>query len=125
MTKRPPKFYDPSNLIDAIKKWPMPLEDKKHGYFIYLEERARSNESRIDHIIEYGHDLKVRDIKLVPQGIKKYFAYKKDKVYKNTYNYYIKRGGHDKGLIKVSIQIDPRNSNYAWIKTIFITYVIK
>ncbi|MCR4911491.1 MAG: hypothetical protein K5925_03090 [Bacilli bacterium] len=99
--------------------------DKKHGYYLYLEDKARSNQSRTEHIVKFGHDLKVRDIELVPDGINNYFQYKKDPVYKNTFNYYIKRGGQDKGLIKVSIQIDHLDTSYAWIKTIFITYNIK
>ena len=125
MTQRKPPIYDPAKLIEAISKWPSPLIDKKHNLSIYVEGRARSNQSRIDHIVEYGHDLKARDLCLIPDGIKNYMAYKKDPNYKDTYNYYIKRGGEDKGLIKVSIQIDGEDSTRAWIKTIFITYNIK
>lgn len=101
------------------------MYDKKHGYYIYLEGRARSNQSRLEHIIEYGHDLKARDLRLVPKGIIEYRDYKKDPVYKNTYNYYIKRSGKDKGFIKVSIRINDYDNKRAWIKTIFITYKIK
>ena len=119
------RVYDPSYLLAAIKKWPNPIYDKKHGYYIYMEGKARSNQTRIEHIIEYGHDLKARDLKLVPKGIKDYFSYKKDPVYKNTYNYYIHRGGKDKGFIKVSIRVSDDNPEYAWIKTIYVTYRIK
>lgn len=125
MTQRKPPLYDPTKLIEAISKWPSPLIDKKHNLSIYVEGRARSNQTRIDHIVEYGHDLKVRDLNLVPNGIKNYMAYKKDPNYKDTYNYYIKRGGEDRGLIKISIQIDDQDSTRAWIKTIYITYHIK
>lgn len=125
MSKKKPKIISPKHLIDEIEKWPTPLFDKKHNYYIYLEGRARSNQTRVEHIIEYGHDLKARDLKLIPEGIKNYFDYKKDPVYKNTYNYYIKRGGNDKGLIKVSIRISDKDQKRAWIKTIFITYKIK
>lgn len=123
--KRKPKVYNPEHLIEAIKKWPNPMYDKKHGYYLYVEGRARSNQTRIEHIIEYGHDLKVRDLELVPDGIKNYFDYKKDPVYKNTFNYYIKRKGNDKGLIKVSVRVSEVDHKKAWIKTIFITYSIK
>lgn len=119
------KFHNPTNLIEVIKKWPNPIIDKKHGYEIYVEGRARSNQTREEHIVEHGHDLKVRDLELVPNGIKNYFDYRKDPVYKNTWNYYIKRGGKDRGLIKVSIRIDDYNPNHAWVKTVFITYKIK
>ena len=125
MAKRKPRIYDPTKLINSINKWPNPMYDKRHGYYIYIEGRARSNQSRVDHIVEFSHDLKVRDLELVPDGIKNYFVYRKDPVYKNTYNYYIKRGGKDKGLIKVSIRISDNDKQYAWIKTIFITYKIK
>ena len=125
MSKKKPKIINPVHLIEAIEKWPNPIYDKKHDYYIYLEGRARSNQTRIEHIIEYGHDLKARDLKLIPEGIKHYFDYKKDPTYKNTYNYYIKRGGNDKGLIKVSIRISDHDPKRAWIKTIFITYKIK
>lgn len=125
MTKRKPKYHNPLKLIEAIIKLPNPMYDKKHNLYIYIEGRARSNETRIDHIVEYGHDLKVRDIKAIKDGITSYFAYKKDPTYKDTYNYYIKRMGMSKGFIKVSIQIDPRDSKKAWIKTVYITYNVK
>ena len=125
MAKRKPKIYDPTHLIETIKKWPNPMYDKKHGFFIYVEGRARSNQTREEHIVEYGHDLKVRDLELVPEGIKNYFEYKKDPVYKDTFNYYLIRKGLDKGFVKVSIQIDSNDKTRAWIKTIFIAYKIK
>ena len=125
MTKRKPRIYNPAHLIEAISKWPNPMIDKRHGYCIYVEGRARSNQTREEHIIEYGHDLKARDLQLVPNGINNYFEYKKDPIYKDTYNYYIIRKGLDKGFIKVSIQIDKKDKKRAWVKTIFITYKIK
>lgn len=125
MTQRKPQKYDSEKLIEAIEKWPTPIIDKKHQLSIYVEGRARSNQTRVEHIVEYGHDLKVRDLESVPEGITNYFAYKKDPTYKDTYNYYLKRKGEDKGLIKISIQIDNNNPKRAWIKTIYITYHIK
>ncbi len=125
MSKKKPKTYNPKSLILAIEKWPNPIHDPKHGYDIYVEGRARSNQSRVEHIVKYGHDLKVRDLNLIPKGIEHYFEYKKDPIYKNTYNYYIKRGGIDKGFIKVSIRISDDNPTHAWIKTVYITYKIK
>ena len=125
MTKRKLKYYSQTHLIEAIKKWPNPMYDKKHGYYIYVEGKARSNQTRIEHIVQNRHDLKVRDLDLVPEGINYYFEYKKDKTYKNTYNYYIIRKGLDKGFIKVSIQVDHKNSKKAWVKTVYITYNVK
>ena len=125
MSKKKPKVYDPSHLIKAIEKWPNPMYDKKHGYYIYVEGRARSNQTRIEHIVQYRHDLKARDLESVPEGIINYFDYKKDPVFKDTYNYYIKRKGLDRGFIKVSIQIDHKDSSKAWVKTVYIAYKLK
>ena len=64
MSKRKPRIYNPVHLVEAIEKWPNPIYDKKHGYYIYVNDnRARSNETRTEHIVEYGHDLKARDLK--------------------------------------------------------------
>lgn len=125
MSKRRPRIYNPKNLIAEIKKWPNPMYDKKHGYYIYVEGRARSNQTRIEHIVEFGHDLKARDLEIVPSGILNYFEYKKDPICKNTFNYYLLRKGQDKGFVKVSIQIDHKDHTKAWVKTVFITYKIK
>ena len=125
MTKRKPRIYDPTHLIEAIEKWPNPMYDKKHNYYIYVEGRARSNQTRIEHIVQNRHDLKVRDLNLVPSGINNYFVYRKDPVYKDTWNYYLIRGGSDKGFIKISIQIDHKDSTKAWVKTVYITYRVK
>lgn len=125
MTKRKPKYHNEKKLIEAIEKLPNPMHDKKHNLYIYIEGRARSNESRVDHIVEYGHDLKVRDIESIVEGINNYQFYCKDPNYKQTYIYYISRKGKDKGLIKVAIRISEINHKKAWIKTIYITYKIK
>ncbi len=125
MTKRKPRTCNPIHLVEVIEQWNLPFHDERHGYFIYVEGNARSNQTRVEHIVEYSHDLKVRDLKRVPKGINKYLKFKKDPYYKNTFNYYITRGGKDRGFIKVSIQVDHHDSKKAWIKTIYITYVIK
>ena len=125
MTKRKPRIYNPSHLIEAIEKWPNPMYDKKHNYYIYVEGKARSNQTRIEHIVQNRHDLKVRDLNLVPIGINHYFDYRKDPIYKDTWNYYLIRGGKDKGFVKVSIQIDHKDHTRAWVKTVYITYRVK
>ena len=101
------------------------MYDKKHNYCIYVDKEARSNQTRTQHIIRQGHDLKVRDLEVVPDGINNYFDYKIDPTHKNTFNYYLLRKGEDKGFVKVSIEIDSQNKAKAWIKTVFITYKIK
>lgn len=125
MAKRKIKNYNPQKLIDAINKIPFPIHDKKHNLYIVIKGMARSNQTRIEHVVEYSHDLKVRDIETITKGINNYFLYKMDPVYKDTYNYYIHRKGKDKGLIKISIQINKNNRKEAWIKTIYITYNVK
>ena len=125
MSKRKPKTYNPEKLIEAINKLPNPMYDQKHDLSIYIEGRARSNQTRIEHIVEYGHDLKVRDIESIKEGINNYFKYKKDPNRKNTFNYYVLRKGEDKGFVKISIQIDSENNKRAWVKTVYVTYSIK
>lgn len=125
MSKSKPRIYNPIRLLAEIQKWKLPFFDKKHNHYIFIDGKARSNQTRIEHIIQYGHNLKARDLSLVPRGIETYFDYKKDPVYKNTFNYYIKRGGTDKGFIKVSIRKSDIDNTKAWIKTIFITYKLK
>ena len=115
MAKKKPRNYNPNDLINALEKWPNPIYDKRHGYYIHLDDgRARSNQSRVQHIVKYGHDLKARDLESVPEGINQYCFYKKDPLCKNTFNYYIKRKGESKGFIKVSIRIKDNDSQYAW-----------
>ena len=125
MSKKKPKNYNPNQLIKTIEKWPNPMYDKKHKFYIYVQGRARSNQTRIEHIVEFGHNLKVRDLEMVPDGISNYFEYKKDPVYKNTFNYYLIRKGMDKGFVKISVQIGHKDSSKAWIKTIYIAHRIK
>ena len=125
MSKKKQKNTNEKPLQEVIEKWSLPFYDRKHGYYIYLNERARSNQARVEHIIDSRHNLKAKDLQLVPEGITNYFDYKKDSVYKNTFNYYIKRNENDKGLIKVSIRIDDYNPKTAWIKTIYVTYDFK
>lgn len=114
------------NLLKALSSVTFPIEDKKHGYLIYKDDgRARSNETRSEHILKKSHDLCVSDIQSIPNGIQNYIAYKKDKKRKKTFNYYINRKGSKKGFIKVSVRIDNKNDKKAWIKTIYTTYKIK
>ena len=125
MTKRKPKNNSSNSLIEAIENWSLPFRDTKHGYSIHVLGRARSNESRVEHIVKNRHNLKVKDLNLVPIGINNYYEYKKDPIYKNTYNYYLMRKGADKGFIKISVQVDHKDHTKAWIKTIYITHKIK
>jgi len=125
MKKKPLEKYD-QKLIDALEKLPPTIEDKKHGFIIVVRnDQARTNETRFEHIAKKNHELKVRDIELIPEGINNYLKFSKSVDVKDTYYYYIKRKGKDRGYIQVAILIDKYDKKKAWIKTIFIAYRIK
>ena len=71
------------------------------------------------------HELKVRDIESIPGGISNYIKFVKSKDIKDTYYYYIKRKGEDKGFIQVAILLDLNDKRLAYLKTIFIAYRLK
>ncbi len=125
MAKKTNGKYD-LKLIEALKKLPPLIEDKKHGFIINVrDDQARSNETRFQHIAKKMHELKVRDIESIPEGIKDYIKFAKSKEIKDTYYYYIKRKGGDKGFIQVAILVDINDKKIAYLKTIFIAYRIK
>ena len=125
MMRKSNDIYD-QNLIDALKELPSEIEDKKHNLIICVSnDLARSNETRFEHIAKRYHELKVRDIKAIPEGIRKYVLFIKSKEIKNTYYYFIKRSGKSKGFIQVAIQVEANNIHRAYIKTIYITYRLK
>ena len=125
MAKKTNGKYD-LKLIEALKKLPPLIEDKRHGFVIYIrDDQARSNETRFQHIAKKMHELKVRDIESIPEGIKDYIRFAKSKEIKDTYYYYIKRKGGDKGFIQVAILVDINDKKIAYLKTIFIAYRIK
>ena len=112
-------------MISALNSLPSPLVDKKHGIVIVFEnDRARSNESRLEHIIDSRHELQPNDIKRIPKKIGK-AIFRKDKERSDTYNLYIERNNYRNEFIKVSLQIEFEKSNEAIIKTIFITKNVK
>ena len=113
-------------MIDALKTIPNPIVDKRHNLFIhFINDKARSNESRFDHIIDLQHELHPSDIKHIPSKIKT-AIFKKDKERKETFNYYIKRTNNNAGeYIKISVRIEQNKPQDAYVKTIFITKNIK
>ena len=125
MKKRANAKYD-QKLIDALKKLPSTIEDKKHGFVIVVRnDQARSNETRFEHIAKKNHELKVRDIELIPEGVKKYAKFSKSLELKDTYYYYILRKGKDKGFVQLAIKLIEGETNLYYIKTVFISYRIK
>ena len=123
--KRNEEIYD-QNIIEALRKLPNPIKDKKHNIMIYIRnDRARSNETRFEHIAKKNHELKVRDIKSIPEGIKDYVKFVKSSEIENTCYYFIKRKGEDRGFIQVAILLDETNPKRARIKTVFIAHRLK
>ena len=124
MTKRKGLSYE-EKLINSLKKLPNPIEDKRHGIIIVFEnDRARSNQSRFEHIAVSRHELKPNDIKRIPKGIKT-STFRKDKERTNTYNLYIKRYNYGEDYIKISLEIDYPKSNIGIVKTIYIIKGLK
>ncbi len=112
-------------LINALKKLPNPLEDKKHNILIYFNDgKARSNQSRFEHIVDAKHELSISDIERIPRLIK-HCIFKKDNRRSDSYCIYLKRNNFNGEYIKISIQIISRNPASAVVKTIFITKNIK
>ena len=123
--KKNENHYD-EKLIDALKKIPSPIWDKKHKIFIYLNnDQARSNESRFEHIAKKNHELKVRDIEAIADGINGYVSFYKSHELKDTYYYFINRKGNPKGFIQVAIKLIEGETNKYYVKTIYIAYRIK
>ena len=124
MTKRKGLSYE-ERMINALMKLPNPLEDKKHRIFVYfIDNRARSNETRFEHISLLRHDLIPNDIRRIASQINK-STLKKDSERKDTYNLYIVRNNYGKEYIKISLELNFDKSNNAIVKTIFITKNMK
>lgn len=125
MARKKKTVYD-NNLIEALKKLPFSIYDKRHNLTIYLDDdRARSNQSRFEHISNSYHKLTVKDIESIPEGIKAKSKLKKDPIRKNTYNYYFIRRGDLKHFIKVSVETDDKDKQKVKIRTIYVTSTIK
>ena len=124
MAKKKGLSYE-QKLINALKKLPNPLEDKNHNIKIYfIDNRARSNQSRFEHIIASRHGLLPKDLERIPRYIKT-CIFKKDLERTDTYNIYIRRNNYNDEYIKISVKIEPEKPNEAIVKTIFITTNIK
>ena len=125
MTKRIHSVQNDLNIIKALEELPRNIEDKKHNLTVCLDNNTtRSNETRFEHIAKKYHELKVRDIKRIPHGITHYVKFSKSKDHDETYYYFIKRGGKDRGFIQVAIKIYNDDHTKAYVKTIYITYRI-
>lgn len=125
MKQKKVSHYD-ENVMEALAKLPNTIFDKKHNLTIIVRnDQARSNQTRFEHIARKDHQLKVRDIESIPEGINRYVKFVKSKTIKDTFYYYIDRKGEDKGFIEVVILVDINDKKLAYIKTVFITYRIE
>lgn len=119
MTKKKGPSYE-IKMLSALKALPNPLDDQRHGLLLYfVDNRARSNETRFEHIFKSSHGLVPNDIKHIPEGIKK-SKLRKDKLRKWTYEYSFERKGPKKEYVKICIQLDKNDAHIAIVKTIFI-----
>lgn len=124
MAKRKGLSYE-QKMLNALKKLPSPLIDNKHRLKIhFIDDRARSNQGRFDHIIVFRHGLTQSNIERIIEKINNSIL-KKDPERTDTYNLYIKRNNVGNKYIKMSLYIDFNKSNDAFVKTIFITTNLK
>lgn len=124
MAKRKGLTYE-QKLIDALEKLPNPLVDKKHNLKIYfIDNRARSNQSRFEHIVDPRHSLLASDIERIARYIN-YSKLKMDHERKESFNLFIKRNSFNDEYIKIALKIEDENPSIAFVKTIFITKVYK
>ena len=124
MAKRKGLTYE-QKLIDALEKLPNPLIDKKHNLKIYfIDNRARSNQSRFEHIIDPRHGLLASDIERIGRYIN-CSKLKKDHDRKETFNLFIKRNSFNYEYIKLALKIEDDDPSIAFVKTLFITKVYK
>lgn len=121
------KAYDiDDKLLEYIKSVKSPLLDKRHNITIYLDDnRARSNQSRFEHIVRKDHRLSINDLKRLFSEYNCTSKFRKDKKHKHTYCYYVKRNHSSNEYIKMCIYIDDEAKRIAKVKTIFITRNLK
>ncbi len=119
MTKKKELTHE-EKIEKALSELPFPIIDNKHRIKIYcLNDKARSNQTRFEHIGVEFHELNVRDIERIPKQINN-SDLKMDKSKKDTFNLYIKRNSYNNEYIKVGLELNFQISNEAKVRTIFI-----
>ena len=115
-----------NRLLEYLLSVKSPILDKRHNLVVYLDDnRARSNQTRFEHIVRDNHRLKVCDLKRLFTLFTVEGKLKKDFLRKDTYNYYLTRNSKGNEFIKMSIQLDKNDKSKGKIKTIFITRNVK
>ena len=124
MGKKKKLTYE-EKLEKALKGLPFPIKDKKHGLDIYcVNDQARSNQTRYEHILEDRHKLTLADINNIPRKINE-SDLMKDSKRKDTYNLFIKRNSVLGGYVQISLSLENNGTNKAKVKTIFVTQKYK
>ena len=124
MTKKNRITYE-EKMISILDQLPYPIVDKKHGIKIYFKnKRARSNQSRYEHIVKSRHGLKPNDLERIPRFINQ-STLRKDRERKDTFNIYIRRNSYNNEYIKISIECKDNNTKEGIVKTVFITKFYK
>ena len=91
------------NLVDAINKLNWPLINN-NGVKVFLRQNAR-NETGAEHIAGKLHELKVRDIEILPNVLKQPLSVKNDK--RKGKLYFGKRKGVNKfPYLKVVVRVE-------------------
>ena len=117
--------YDPK-IIEELKKLPNPIHDKKYNWHIYfMNDRARSNQTRFEHIAMRHHGLTVKDIKSIPEALATLHSLKAERGRKETLNYYLPRKGTKKKYIKICVKVFDWKTRSVQVKTIVITDKLK
>lgn len=125
MIKRRLINYD-QRIIEALKKLPNSIYDARHNFTIYfINNKARSNQDRFEHISRNFHELTVKDIESIPEGLVARAKLKQEKGRKDTYNYYFVRKRDKTHFVKISVKVIDWVNRIAVVKTIFITGSIK
>ena len=121
MAKKKKITYD-INLLRALKKLPNLIEDKRHGLSVFVKDgKARSNQTRFEHIVKSSHNLHVADIEMIPIAIKEHHYFIVDSKRKRSCSYIYPRSGQKKDYLQVVINLDKNDPKKATIKTVFIT----
>ena len=90
-------------IIKALNTLPDVLEDNKHRIKIkFINDQARSNETRFEHISLARHQLTPNDIKRIQKEISN-SELRIDDARTKTYSIYIKRNNFNDEYIKISI----------------------
>lgn len=112
-------------IIKALNTLPDVLVDNKHRIKIkFINDQARSNETRFEHISLARHQLTPNDIKRIQKEISN-SELRIDDARTKTYSIYIKRNNFNDEYIKLSITLNFKIYNVAKVKTVYITKIIK